>query len=312
MLDKIDQKLLVALLQNSRQSITQLAKTAGVSRDVANYRINRLHSTGVIRDFTTEIDVAKLGHISALFFVTIQASVEKEFIAHIHNLDYTSWAGTLLGKWSVGMAIYGRDITEIEERFQTIYSKFEKHITGHEFAFYKSTQFFYEKCFGATKKKNFAAKEDHTLDDIDKTILQSLSKNSRITCVELMNTVPLTAPAIASRIKRLERSGHILKYTVYLNEFVMGFYQFIFFIKNKNLEQRKKLYSYLEQHPKVSMLLDYVGDPFIEFGVFVEDPYETRAVLQEILESFPDNEVIDFFLAQENLLSFGLPKSVFN
>ena len=88
-------------------------------------------------------------------------------------------------------------------------------------------------------------------------------------------------------------------------------YQFIFFITNRKLDDRRKLYEFLEFHPKVPLLLDYVGDPFIEFGIFAQDPYEARASLQEIKEMFPDSQLVDFFMSQEDFISYGAPDCVF-
>ena len=67
----------------------------------------------------------------------------------------------------------------------------------------------------------------------------------------------------------------------------------------------------MENHSQVSILIDYIGDPFIEFGLFVDNPYDAREYLQEIKNAFPDNEIIDFFLTQEDFISYGVPACVF-
>ena len=191
-MDKIDEKILSELISNSRQSLTQLAKKTRVSRDVVQYRINQMKKKGIIRDFITNIDYGKMGFTSALLFISIKADAEKEFIKDINSLDYISWAGTHLGLWSLGMAIYGKNTQEVEQRFQNILFKYQDKITKHQFEFYKTTQFFTEKYFGK-KKETVLEKplEKHRLDAYDKIILQRLSKNSRITSVEISKTILL-------------------------------------------------------------------------------------------------------------------------
>lgn len=311
-LDKIDRKLLFELSLNSRQPTTILARKLAVSREVVDYRIKRLVEKKIIRDFITNINYEKLGYISAFLLVSINAEKETEFIEYVNSLDYVSWAGTHLGFWSLGMAIYGKNISEVEERFQKIFLKYKNHITNHRFSIYKTTEFFTDKYFGKhnsdmLKKKNL----DYKINSYDKFILKTLAKSSRTTAVDLSKEISLSAVAIAKRIKKLEASGYIQGYSIYVNVLKLSVYLFIFFIQNKSLEQRKKLFSYLKKHPKVSLLLDYVGDPFIEFGLFVDDPYKARKILQEIKETFPDNELIDFFLTQEDFISYGVPKCVF-
>lgn len=311
-MDKIDEKLLKSLIADSRQPITQIAAKARVSRDVAQYRINQLKKSGIIRDFVTLIDHKRMGFISALFFVSVRAEKEKEFITFINSLDFVSWAGTHLGLWSLGMAIYGRNTQEVEERFQMVFLKFKDWIINHHFAFYKTTEFFTEKYFGQQKVDSPKAKlVEHKTDSQDKIILRSLSKNSRMTCVELAGLLNLTPVAVSRRIAQLEKSGYITGYSIYIDVLKLKLYLFVFFIQNNRLDQRKKLFSYLQLHPRVSLLLDYIGDPFIEFGIFVNDPYEARPIIQEIKEAFPDNRIIDFFLTQEDFISFGAPRCVF-
>jgi len=310
-MDKIDNKILLELVKNSRTSYSTLAKMCRVSREVVTYRINNLKQEGIIHDFFTEIDIRKLGFVSALFFVRIKASYEKEFIEYIKNTNFVSWAGTHFGLWSLGMAIYGKDNEEIEKRFQKIYSQFKDAITDHQFEFYKTTKFFYEKYFNSKAERQDKKFGNHKIDSSDRLILMRLSKNSRLTSIELAKELNITAPAVIKRIKNLEKEGYILKYSIFVNLSKLNKYQFVFFIKNKNLEDRSKLYLYLESHPKVSFLLDYLGDPFIEFGIFVDNPYEARAIAQEIEETFPENRIVDFFLVQEDFISTGVPVCVF-
>jgi Lrp/AsnC family transcriptional regulator, leucine-responsive regulatory protein len=311
-MDKIDHKILVELVRNSRIPYSTLARKCKVSREVVTYRVERLKKKGIIHDFFTEIDVKRLGYVSALFFVRIKASYEKEFIDHIKKANFTSWAGTHCGLWSLGMAIYGKDTDEVEKRFQEIYSKFKNAIIDHRFEFYKTTKFFYEKYFNAAPapKKKISLK--YKIDNQDKVILKRLASNSRLTVVELANELDITAPAVAKRIRKLEQNGSILKYSIFVNIAKMGKYVFVYFIQNKNIDNRQKLYKYLESHPKTPFLIDYVGDPFIEFGIFVDSPYDVRKIAQEIEETFPENRIVDFFLVQEDFISIGLPECVFN
>lgn len=312
MLDKIDKKILLALAQNSRQAISTLAKKLRVSRDIVNYRINRLVRLNIVRDFTTDIDIKKLGFLSALFFISIKAEAEKDFINYISTLYYVSWAGTHMGFWSLGFSIYGKDHEEIQTRIEALLKKFNPAIINHRFEFYNKTKFFTEKYFGKPKRPPFKKPIKHIIDNKDKLILKYLSKNARMTTVELSKHISLSSVAIANRIKKLEESQIIQGYSVYINVFKLNTHLFIFFIKNKNINNKRKLYTFLEQHPNVSMLLDYVGSQLIEFSLFSNNPYNIREFLQEIKETFPENELVDFFMTQEDFISYGAPSCVFD
>jgi len=63
-LDVKDKKIIYELDLNCRQSLNQIAKKVGLSKQVISYRINRLIERGVIKGFYTIMDLTKLGFIT--------------------------------------------------------------------------------------------------------------------------------------------------------------------------------------------------------------------------------------------------------
>ena len=61
-IDLKDRKILYQLDLNCRQSNTQIGKKVGLSKEVVNYRINRMEKEGIIIRYWTEIDLFKLGY----------------------------------------------------------------------------------------------------------------------------------------------------------------------------------------------------------------------------------------------------------
>lgn len=311
-MDKIDNNILRILMENSRIPLTQLAKKLKISREVATYRLNKLKKEGTLLDFVTEIDLEKMGFVGVAVFVNVKATKQKEFKEFLAKTDFVSWVAELSGVWSFGFSIIGRNNKELDEKFFRIYTQFKNSIINHRFILQRGSSFFYEKYFGAlprltAKRKN----RDYQLDRKDKTILQELSRNSRIDSVALSTKVSLTAPAVAQRMRHLEASGHILKYSIFVDVSKLGLFQYSIFIINKNIDEKEKLIHYLQEHQQVSFIAQYVGDPFIEFGLFVDDPYQLRENLQEIEEAFPENRILEISLFQKEFISVGPPRSVF-
>lgn len=56
-----------------------------------------------------------------------------------------------------------------------------------------------------------------SLDSIDLNILRELSKDARVALSTISSRVNLSIPAVSERIKKLEKSGYIEKYTALLN-----------------------------------------------------------------------------------------------
>ncbi len=55
------------------------------------------------------------------------------------------------------------------------------------------------------------------MDEIDIAILNRLKQNSRSTASEISKKVNLSIPAVTERIRKLEKSGVILQYTIRIN-----------------------------------------------------------------------------------------------
>ena len=311
-MDKLDLKIMAELMQDSRVPVTRLAKKVGVSREVANYRISKLMADKVILSFVTEIDVKRLGYIGAAVFANVKATRQKDFAAFLNSCPFVSWVAELTGLWGFGMSIYGRTNEELDEKFQKIYEGFKTDIIDHRFTLHRRSLFFYEKYFGAMPKPEKRKRAiELKIDGKDKVILRELAQNSRISSVDLAKKVSLSAPAAAQRVRQLEAGGYISKYSIFVDISKLGLLQYSVFIINKNIDEKEKLVAYLGSHPAVPYIAEYVGDPFLEFGLVVKDPYDLRKIAHEIEEAFPANRVIEISLFQKEFVSVGPPPCVF-
>lgn len=278
---------------------------------MVTYRIKRLQEQKIILDFTTEIDISKLGYFGAAIFVDLKHAREKEFKQYLRNCGFVSWVAELSGIWNYGLSVFGRSTEELDQRFQMLYSRFAAGIRDHRFTLHKQNTFFYEKYLGGTALRREQKNIPLTLDQRDKLILKELAHDSRSDDVRLAQKVGLTAPAVAARVKKLEHHGFIRRYSLLIDVSKIGLIQYGVFIVNKNRNDREKLLAYLSAHHKISYTAEYIGDAFLEFGIIVENPYQVRRILQEIEETFPDNRIIELFQYQEDLVSVGPPDCMF-
>ncbi|MBW9141088.1 MAG: Lrp/AsnC family transcriptional regulator [Candidatus Aramenus sp.] len=71
-LDDVDKKILNILQQDSRISYSKLAKMLNLSESTIHMRVRRLRESGVIRAFTIDVNLEKVG-LNVLAFVLIKA-----------------------------------------------------------------------------------------------------------------------------------------------------------------------------------------------------------------------------------------------
>ena len=70
--DRLDMKILTAISERSRQSITEISKEVGLSASPCTTRLERLERDGLIVGYNTDINVEQIGDLS-LYQVTIAA-----------------------------------------------------------------------------------------------------------------------------------------------------------------------------------------------------------------------------------------------
>ena len=88
--DETDKKILNILIENSKLSLREIAKKAGVSVATVMHRINNMEKEKIIRQYSTMLDYDKLGYdVEVLIEIRISKGklfhVEKE-IAHHPNV----------------------------------------------------------------------------------------------------------------------------------------------------------------------------------------------------------------------------------
>jgi Lrp/AsnC family leucine-responsive transcriptional regulator len=61
MIDSTDFKILAELVENAKYSFAEIGRKLSLHPNVVAYRVNKLEKTGVIKDYTADIDLEKLG-----------------------------------------------------------------------------------------------------------------------------------------------------------------------------------------------------------------------------------------------------------
>ncbi|MGG1420621.1 transcriptional regulator LrpA [Bacillus subtilis] len=122
------------------------------------------------------------------------------------------------------------------------------------------------------------------IDEIDKKILDELSKNSRLTMKKLGEKVHLTAPATASRVVKLIDNGIIKGCSIEVNQVKLGF----------------SIHAFLNIYIEKIHHQPYLA--FIETqDNYVINNYKVSGDGCYLLEcKFPSNEVLDQFLNDLN------------
>src|SRR3989344_4886529 len=107
-LDVKDRKILFALEQDSRQSLSQLARKVGLRKETIFHRMKRLEQRGIIKAYITEMNVCKLGYQfypMLLRFQDTTPAMEREIYRYFQRSRYIAWLTRCEGAWDIACTL---------------------------------------------------------------------------------------------------------------------------------------------------------------------------------------------------------------
>ncbi|MBS3074709.1 Lrp/AsnC family transcriptional regulator [Candidatus Pacearchaeota archaeon] len=296
-LDAKDRRILYELDKNARQPLSRIAKKVLLNRESVLYRIKKLFDKGIVRNYLTVINTSMLGFTHYKIYIKFQninENQEKRFISDLTNNPHITWVASCDGSYSLIFAIKARTITELNDLLKVInnsYWKFikEQHITTIINANHYYRDYLLNKSGTTERKINWGGNPKNIeLDKINIEVLDQLSKNSRVTSVEIASKLGISADAVVNRIKKLQNEGIIQNYMLWPNVSLLeGFYYKVLVKTHSvNTDDEKRLKDYCRNNPNIVYALSCLGDWQFEMDLEVKNISEFREIIRDFSNKF--------------------------
>jgi DNA-binding Lrp family transcriptional regulator len=258
-IDLKDKKILYNLSMDGRMSYTQLGKKVGLSKNAVKYRIERLKKEGVINKVTCVVNLGVLGLNTCvvLFRFNDDLKENKDIIEFFKNHEFSGWVTTMSGEWDVLSELVYRDMNHLNEILGRIRAYFGetlsmiKPLFSHDALQVENTvrSFFDEEI---PKKKRVREKAE--FNKKDRKILNLLSIDSSQSFVDIASVMDMSADAIVYRVNNLIKKGAIVKFFPRIPMKKIGYFEYLFVIKMKNLDNKvkEKIENALGNHKNVT------------------------------------------------------------
>lgn len=187
-MDKTDVLLSMLLIANSRTPYRELADTLNLSANAVHKRIHSLIDQGVIRKFTTKINLSALQAVNVLLY----GKSEAESLGNLHEKlgkHGSIWWLTLGGGNFVIIGAFLRSLSEIESL--TDYVKKEVLIPSPIVGIISAPQ------------SNLNASLEKMLHSLDRQIIYALSNDSRKPVADIAEEVGATAKTVRRRLSTM-------------------------------------------------------------------------------------------------------------
>lgn len=290
----IDKKILTLLDENSRRPSSEIAKKLKLSRQVVEYRINKLVKDKVILNFTSIIDPTKFVNNIWHVYLKLQnltISKEKEIVNYLTNNKEIWWVAKCQGEWDLVYSIVGDDIIKFDKINTDFKSKYHKYINEQTITSFIKADHFPRGYFlnKPTKKQNFIGKRKTIkIDEKDISILKILATNSRMPSTKIAEKTNFTARQVIYRIKELEKRGVIKSYNLHLNfrKLKYDYYKVCFYTQNFTESSENSILSWCETCPNVLYYVKKISPWTFELEFETEDYKQLNKILQDLRNQF--------------------------
>ncbi len=115
--DSTDLKILAELVENAKSSFVDIGKKLDLHPNVVAYRINKLERLGIIRDYTTRLDLEKLGLSEQIFVAaSLPGNSERErVLEEIATMPQTIQVVSSLGEPESILFLVGKNKADVDK-----------------------------------------------------------------------------------------------------------------------------------------------------------------------------------------------------
>ncbi len=281
-MDKIDTNIISALIQDSRQSYTSIAKKLRISKSSLIYRLQLLDKSHILAyrtiiDYSTyDLLYIRVGLKGATIIGdSLKTEFEISYCAPVHGMfDYV--IGFYVSSIYEANAIILRIQQVYADKIDSVHTSIGI-ATHHCFPIVLGTK-------QAPIKVSYGVFQNK-LHPLDKQLLRALELNSRANISSLATRLGVTSKTIIARKRNLEKAGIIAKYTLSLRNEAYGYEQAHIYWQLKCDANMSKFRNYLLSHERVTYVIDVLGGT-IECEMLIKNHKELYQIIADIKSQF--------------------------
>lgn len=280
-------------------SFAEIGRRIGVSKVAVVNAIERLKQEKIITGYSPVINVSKMGHSAYAVFLKLKNISKVEYnnlINQISSLKTVHGIAECGGPYDVMFALNTEDIYSLNESIAKLQQQFSKYFLECRISTRISVHYF-TRAYLARKanlprKATFVRRvckktEEAILDDIDKSILNILGKNARISITDIASQLKTTRTTVHKRIKLLETNKVILGYLAQIQSpnFGAHVFQILIYLQNKSPLVVDELVKWASNEKSIIHFVHVIANWDIEITCEVENQNEMQEIIRRLWSS---------------------------
>ena len=298
-IDVKDRKILYQLDINSRQSLKTIGSHVRLTKNVVQYRIDRLIKTGIIKNFYTSIDFYKLGYINLGIYVNYQyytPEIEKNIIQYFINSEHAWFIANIQGKFDLIVLFSVSNMNQFFSFWKKTLTKYRFYFQSALITFFTRTHYFpisyLLEEYDITQRLKHELIDGGTkvdIDDTDKAILDRISLNSRKPIIEIAEELNTSSTTITNRIKKLEAMKVINGYRINIDYLKLGLQLFNVQINLRNFDKIHNIISYVKTNPHLISVSEVIDNCDLSLNYHIKNFNELHQIIKDIYIKFPND-----------------------
>jgi DNA-binding Lrp family transcriptional regulator len=299
--DVKDRKILYHLYDNSRQSLNNIGKKVGLSKELVRYRINRLQNEGVIQQYIARINNAALGYGAVRFYYSLQFAtpeIKKEIIDFFVQNKQTVGVIEFEGKYDLQVGIFSKfpdfsgKIISFYDEIQNKYRDYLDEQIGTALIYIEM----FDCCFLLDEKDRkpkplyVLTKPLINVDDFDIEILRLLISDSKKSTVDIARKLNSTVATIKTRMDKLKKGNIIRNFSIIIDWEKIGYRSYIVEINLKNYSKKYEIIQYVRNNPNLWFIMGSIGHNIdLEFEFVLESITRLHDIIKDLSTKFPES-----------------------
>jgi Lrp/AsnC family leucine-responsive transcriptional regulator len=229
-------------------------------------------------------------------FQNTTPKIEDEIINYFVKNKYSAWVASAKGRFDLSVIMWIKDMSDFRIFWRKTLKKYRDYFQHEMFSiFFQTTSyhqsFLLEDTYDIKDRELYfiaGIEKEVEIDDIDFKILKALSRNARISSVELGNKLNLTALTISNRIKKLKDINIIQGFRVNIDFSKLGYKYYKVDINIGKFNIRDKIVSYVRLNPYLVYFDETAGSSDLELSFIVKNENHFHELMKDIIIKFPD------------------------
>lgn len=303
-LDLLDRKIIYQLDLDARQPASAIAKKLRVAKETINFRIKRLLKKNIIKGFYAIIDTSLINQFFFKIFIKfkeIHPNRRKEILDFFASYPKMSQVLLLEGEFDVQLFLLAEENNNLMNFMENLNSFCGEELQKKEILIVNTIYRFNQK-FLHNEKQSLTISvttknKGYKFDKISWAVLKEISKNARISILEIANNLKISSQLAQYHLKKLIREKVIVSTHIAINydKLDLQHYHLTFRINDHKI--LNSVFQFFNQKNKSIFATKMIGYYDGSAELIVKNNKELREFVDELLIAFSENiKVLDILL----------------